>query len=178
MSAHAFIDESKRRGLLVAAAVVQPRHLVPARRALRQLCLPGQSRLHFTKERDDRRRQILAAILDLGVIVDLYDATGIRDQRLARAACLRAVVKDLAEAGGQRLVLEQDDSLVHGDQAVLYAAVREVGADGRLTYEHLPARSEPLLWVADAAAWCWSRGGSWPSRLQPVIRHTRTLRSP
>lgn len=175
MSAHVFVDESKRHGLLVAAAVVQPRDLAPTRTVLRRLCLPGQARLHFTKERDDRRGQILAAILGLGVVVDLYDATAIPNQQQARAACLRAVVQDLASAGGQRLVLEQDDSLVRSDQAVLYTAVRDAGASGRLTYEHLPARSEPLLWVADAAAWCCSRGESWPGRLQPIIRHTRTL---
>jgi len=175
VSTHTFVDESKRHGLLIAAAVVQPRDLAPARTALRQLCLPGQSRLHFTKERDDRRRQILTAILTLDVVIDLYDATGIRNQQQARAACLRALVQDLAAAGGQRLVLEQDDSLVRSDQAVLYAAVRDAAVDERLTYEHVPARSEPLLWVADAAAWCWSRGGSWPGRLQPIIRHTRTV---
>jgi len=175
VSTHAFVDESKRHGLLVAAAVVQPRDLAPARTALRQLCLPGQSRLHFTKERDDRRQQILTAILSLGVVVDLDDATGIRNQQQARAACLRAVVQDLAAAGGQRLVLEQDDSLVRSDQAVLYTAVHDASASDRLTYEHVPARTEPLLWVADAAAWCWSRGAPWPDRLQPITRHTRTL---
>lgn len=175
MSAHVFVDESKRRGLLVAAAVVQPRDLAPARTVLRRLCLPGQARLHFTKERADRRRQVLAAILELGVVVDLYDATGIHDQHQARAACLRALVHDVTAADARRLVLEQDDSLVRSDQAVLYAAVRDAGASGRLTYEHVPARSEPLLWLADAAAWCWSRGGPWPNRLQPIIRHTRTV---
>ncbi len=175
MSAHAFVDESKQHGLLVAAAVFQPRDLAPARTALRRLCLPGQSRLHFTKERDERRRQILTVILGLGVVVDLYDATDIRDQQQARAACLRAVVQDLAAAGGQRLVLEQDDSLVRSDQAVLYAAVRDAAASDRLTYEHLMAGAEPLLWVADAAAWCWTRGAPWPGRLQPITRHTRTL---
>lgn len=72
-------------------------------------------------------------------------------------------------------MLEQDDSLVRSDQAVLYAAVRDAAASDRLTYEHVPARSEPLLWLADAAAWCWSRGAAWPGRLQPIIRHTRKL---
>ena len=175
MSSHTFVDESKRHGLLVAAAVVQPRDLAPARTALRRLCLAGQSRLHFTKERNDRRRQILAAIVELGVVIDLYDATGIRDQQQARAACLHALVQDLAAAGAQRLVLEQDDSLVRSDQAVLYAAVRAAGTQDQLTYEHVPARSEPLLWIADAAAWCWSRGTPWPDRIQPIIRQTRRL---
>jgi len=63
MTAQAFLDESKRRGLLLAASVVQPRGLGPARTALRRPCLPGQSRLHFTKERDELRRRILTVIL-------------------------------------------------------------------------------------------------------------------
>ena len=175
MSAHVFVDESKRHGLLVAAAVVQPRDLAPARTVLRRLRLPGQARLHFTKERDDRRGQILNAILDLGVVVDLYDAISGRNQQQARAACLRALVQDLAATDARRLVLEQDDSLVRSDQAVLYAAVRDAAAGDRLTYEHVPARSEPLLWVADAAAWCWSRGGVWPGRLQPIVGRTRPV---
>lgn len=175
MSGHVFVDESKRHGLLVAAAVIQPRDLAPSRTALRRLCLPGQARLHFTKERDDRRRQILAAILALDIVVDLYDATRVRNQQQARAACLNALVQDLAESGGQRLVFEQDDSLMRSDQQVLYAAVHATAVSDRLTYEHLPARSEPLLWVADAAAWCWSRGAPWTGRLQPIIRQIRTL---
>jgi len=146
----------------------------PARTALRRLCLPGQSRLHFTKERDDRRRQILTAILDLGVVVDLRHATGIRNQQQARAACLRARVQDLAAAGGQRLVLEQDDAPAQRPDVALRRGPRR--RRQRPAHQRAPpARAEPLLWVADATAWCWSRGGPWPSRLQAITRHTRTL---
>ena len=84
-------------------------------------------------------------------------------------------MRDLAAVGGQRLVFEQDDSLVRSDQTVLYAAVRQAEVSGRLTYEHLPARSEPLLWVADAAAWCWARGGPWRTRLDPIVRQVHRL---
>lgn len=51
VSVHTFVDESKLRGLLVVAAVLAPRDLAQARTAMRELCLPGQARLHFTKER-------------------------------------------------------------------------------------------------------------------------------
>ena len=64
---------------------------------------------------------------------------------------------------------------MRSDQAVLYAAAHDAAASDRLTYEHMPARSEPLLWAADAAAWCWSRGAPWASRLQPIIGNIRTL---
>lgn len=143
MSVHAFVDETKSNGLLVVAAVLAPRDLAPARTMMRGLCLPGQSRLHFTKERPGRRGEITAAICRMCVALDIYDATSIHDQRQARAGCLRQIVVDLAAAHAQRLVIEQDDSLLKHDQAVLYAAVQRAGVADSLTYEHLPARSEP-----------------------------------
>ena len=177
MTGHAFVDETKRGGLLMVAAVLVPRDLAPARTAMRGLCLPGQSRLHFTKERPGRRREIAAAITRTGVALDIYDATAISDQKQARAVCLRQVVVDLASAGAQRLVIEQDDSLLKHDQAVLYAAVRRADVTGSLIYEHLPARSEPLLWIADAAAWCWTHGPTWQQRIASAVRHQTRLRA-
>ncbi|WP_158609264.1 hypothetical protein [Micromonospora musae] len=49
MSAHIFVDETKERGLLVAAAVVLTRDLAPARKVMRSLILPNQRRIHFHK---------------------------------------------------------------------------------------------------------------------------------
>lgn len=62
MPVHAFVDETKVRGLLVLAAVLEPRDLAPSRAAMRNLLLPRQSRLHFVKERDDRKRHILNTV--------------------------------------------------------------------------------------------------------------------
>lgn len=44
-----------------------------------------------------------------------------------------------------------------------------------VTYEHLPPRSEPLLWVADVAAWCWARNAHWRARSQPVVAGVCTV---
>ncbi len=173
MSAHAFVDETKQNGLLVVAAILAPRDLAPTRTLMRRLCLPGQERIHFTKERSARRGQIAAAICQANAAIDVYDATNLRP-REARAACLRQIVDDLAAAGAHRLVLEQDHSLLRHDQTVLYDAVRKAGVVDQLTYEHLPARSEPLLWVADAAAWCWAHP-AWRTRIQPAIRTVHRL---
>lgn len=72
----------------------------------------------------------------------------------------------------QRLVIEQDDSLVAADQADLWSAVHTAGASNVLTYEHVPPRTEPLLWIADAAAWCWTRDRQWRERIRPVVTRT------
>lgn len=169
MSVHGFVDESKHRGYYMAAAVFVPHRLASARRDLRALRLPGQQRVHFSKERSARRGEIVRAICRLDVEVRIYDASSHRDQREARTACLRQLVVDLAAAHAQRLVIEQDDSLVVADRADLWAAVRQARVTSTLTYEHLPPRSEPLLWVADAAAWCWARDAHWRARIEPIV---------
>jgi hypothetical protein len=105
----------------------------------------------------------------------VYDASGYSRDRDARQACLRHLVVDLAAARAHRLVMEQDDSILTTDQAVLFQAVRETGATDRLSYEHLPPRSEPLLWVADAAGWCWTHGPHWRGRITAAITHVTTV---
>ena len=169
MSVHVFVDETKAHGLLIAAARVQPRQLAPTRTLLRGLLLARQERLHFTKENKARQGQIAAALCRSGVVVDLYDARTIADQRLARRLVLERLVADCAAAGAHRLVLEQDDSLLASDRRTLRAAVHAAGVVDELVYEHLPPRSEPLLWIADAVAWCWAHGSTWQERVRPII---------
>jgi hypothetical protein len=67
------------------------------------------------------------------------------------------------------LVVETDDSLVAQDRRLLYAASHEYGLTGGFAYRHLRRREEPCLWVPDAVAWCFARGGVWRQRLAPLI---------
>lgn len=170
MPVHAFVDETKVRGLLVVAALLAPHDLAQSRAAMRQLLLPRQSHVHFVKERSDRKGQIIDSILGLPLRLDVYDVTGIKDARAARRACLERLVQDLAAEAAHRLVIEQDESLIRSDREVLYRAVRGHGVAQSLTYEHLTPRNEPLLWILDAAAWCWIKGGHWRRRIDPAVR--------
>jgi hypothetical protein len=115
---HVFVDETKHGGLVVAAAIIAPERLQPMRGLMRGQLLKGQSHLHFTKEKDDRRGEIVTALCSSGV--------------------------------------------------------RQAQVEHILTYAHLPKRSEPLLWIADATAWCWTHRG-WKTRIQPLINIVRTL---
>lgn len=165
---HAFVDESKVRGLVVACTISDPSALVASRKAMQALRANGQRRIHFTKESDPRRRKICSAICDLDLEVRVYDTTTIRDQRQGRRSALDAVVRDLARDGGSSLVIEQDDSLVDADRATLYAAVRRHDA-ADLSYRHERPTQEPLLWVSDAVVRCYVKGGDWRRRVEPVI---------
>lgn len=172
---HAFVDESKRGGYVVVAAVVVPGELDDARRVLRGLLLPGQSALHFKNERDGRRRQLLTGICGLPVeaLVYVSDAKG---QATARRACLEAVVADLAGERAERLVLELSDGDLAADRRTLFEAVRKhSGTSAPLRYDHLRAPAEPLLWVPDAVAWAWSHGGPWRARISSLVTTVRQV---
>ncbi|MCI4063069.1 hypothetical protein MRQ36_10960 [Micromonospora sp. R77] len=170
-----FVDETKERGLLVAAAVVIESDVVGVRREVRKLILPGQRRIHFHKERDDRRVQILTALRPLGVRVTIYDATSYRSVKAARDACLVALVADLAKIAAARLVLEQDDSTHKADRDLLFREVRLAGIADQLRYDHMRAHEECLLAIPDAVAWSWAKGGRWRAAVRPIVAEVREV---
>ncbi|WP_066911905.1 hypothetical protein [Millisia brevis] len=45
---HAFVDETKQDGLLLATAIGTPATFAICRKSIRALILPGQDRIHFT----------------------------------------------------------------------------------------------------------------------------------
>jgi hypothetical protein len=119
--------------------------------------------LHFNHERNARRKQIIGLICTFGLMVDLYQAK--RDDAANRRRCLEAIVRDNA-ATAERLVVERDESTVANDQRTLTAASHRFGCHGRLRWDLLAAKEDPLLWIPDAVAWCWVRGGEWRRLIQ------------
>jgi hypothetical protein len=157
---HAFVDETKSSGYLVAAAMLMPSA---------GFLLPNVRRLHFNKERDCRRAQIVDAIAKLPVEVVLYDGSAHRGRRDQRAACLTSLVGDLAKRDARMLVIEPDYTALEADLRLLYHEVRAAGCAETLHYRHLRAHEEALLALPDAVAWCWARGGIWKKRVRPLV---------
>lgn len=163
-----FVDESKAKGYTMVAAVVVPGDQTALRQQVRALVLPGQRRLHFTNESDSRRRLILSTLEDLGVRAYVVHSD-LKHEASGREACLQELVALAAQDGHKRIVLERDVSIEHADKKSLYAAVHEHGLRDTLTYAHEAAHQEPLLWIADAIAWSYTKGGEWRRRAQPMI---------
>jgi hypothetical protein len=153
---HAFVDESTRRGTTLVACVLPATDVVRVRQSMRDLRLPRQTHLHFTRERSSRRQQIIKVVADSGVRFRAYDAGRDLGPRDARDDCLRRIVADLAARDVRRLVVELDEGSRAGDHKTLYEEVRSNGRVGLLEYHVLPKRQEPLLWLADAVVWCWT----------------------
>lgn len=169
---HVFVDETKNQGYWIAAAVILPPDVAAVRRTVNGLCQPGQRRIHFTKEKDARRRKIVTALVATGARVEIYDASACH-ARLARTRCLEALTEALAARGRVRLVIERDDSVLTHDKRVLFDHVRKTGAD--MEYQFLRAHEECLLAIPDAVAWCWAKGGAWKQSVRPMVERVHRL---
>lgn len=167
MSLHAFLDESTRRHTyIICVATLLPGDLVVARQVLRSLRVRGQRRIHFSTESDQRRRGLLREMSRLAASAVIYVAKD-RNEVAARTAILTACVVQLREAGVSRLVLEARDGQDHRDRVDIYRTLGP-SASPPFSYMHQTASNEPLLWVPDAVAWAWGRGGVWRQRVEEL----------
>lgn len=169
---HVFVDETKSRDYVMAAAAVLPGDVTGARRLLRGLLLPGAERVHFRHERPSRRRELLGAMCTLDARVTLYVArTG--SHTAGRSACMKAILDDVLESRAQMLVLELDESVAQADRRAIAERFRHEEQPPQ--YRHLRAKEEPLLWISDAVAWCAQRGGEWLDQCGPILAGRREL---
>ena len=166
MSAQAFVDESGRGSRYhVCVVVVANDDVDDLRRMVRSFCLPGQRRWHFVHERDSRRRQIIDAIVASGRVRALiYHGKG-RDAEI-RAEAFRRMVQPLVDRGVTRLLIESREGRDDRDRQVLIGQLR--GRRDAILYDHVPSHGDPLLWIADALAWCSSAAGVWQERIESI----------
>jgi hypothetical protein len=169
LGAHAFVDESKSKAYYVAASVIAPNDIAAARRAISALRRPGQRRVHFKSESDGSRNAFINGAINAGLTTRLYVAHNMPD-KAARPLCLERLVQDLVAAGATKLVLESDESLEQSDRRLIAKRLKSLGADDGLRYMHCKPHEEPLLWVSDAVAWCYQKGGDWIRRASPLVQ--------
>jgi hypothetical protein len=163
MPIHVFVDETKSKGLLMAAARCPADDVSVNRKALRTLLLPGQARLHFNNESANRRKKILDLIAGFHLLVDIYQVD--RATAAGRRRCIEAIVRDIAGVA-ERLVIERDEPNMDNDRRAIQAASTKFGCED-LRWDLLAPKADPLLWVPDGVAWAWMRGGEWRRRVAP-----------
>lgn len=129
---------------------------------------PGTRRLHFVKENDANRRRAFAAVASLDLEHLIVEGPPARRHKDQRVEALGVVVFWALDRGVERIVLERDENSVALDLRVMRDALREAGRPDAIEYLHLPAPSEPLLWIPDAVVWAWSRGGEWRKRAESL----------
>lgn len=158
----------------MVAAVVAAADVVSLRREVRSLVLPGQRRIHFTKEQPERKRLILSRLTSLGVQAQVFHCAT-KNQFHGRDVCLSGIVAFAAKQGHSRIVIERDESIEKSDRQILFREVRQNGCDEALSYALESPHQEPLLWVADAVAWSYAKGGEWKQRSDVIVTEVTRL---
>ena len=169
-----FVDESKTKGYTMVAAIIADDEVSALRREVRSLVLPGQRRIHFTKERDKRKRLILSRLVDLGVRAQVFYCAA-KSAVVGREACLAALISYAAEQKCFKIVFECDESIERADRKFLYGEVRKRGLANVVKYDFKAPRDEPLLWIPDAIAWSYVKGGDWRRRITPLVNGIEEL---
>ena len=174
MTVHAFVDESQHGAYRICAALIDPVDLAPARTYLRAMLLPGQRRLHFAKERPQRRRALLTSMQRLPIRTRIYTSTD--KEPVARTRAIQALLSDLVDLDGRRLVIERREASQDAREHLqIVAAIQAGKAPYELIYDHLAGHEEPMLWIADAVAWAYAAGRKWRPRVKPLIEQVRDL---
>jgi hypothetical protein len=177
VSIQVYVDESKPNGFGLAGAQIPCGAASKLRDVVNGLLLPKQVRLHFTSEREKRRRQIISALVEAGSIgTVIYDASSFgNDHKGARSAAIAAMAARVARIPVARIVLEADESTVNHDRKLILAILKVAGVEDSVGCDHLACKDEPLLAIPDAVAWCYTKGGEWRKLAEPLITDIELL---
>lgn len=161
VSVEVFIDEGKRGGYLLCAAVVPSADVAAARPTMRALKPGNRRRLHMHSQGSTRRQQILARFLAAPPIsaAQLWRAPirG-RPERDSRDDCFRELVEGVLDLGVRRIVVKSC-SQDRQDERVIGESPARAGAIRRVSYSVVPAKTDELLRAADVITWAYGAGG-------------------
>jgi hypothetical protein len=130
----------------------------------------------MAKENDGRRRSLLTQISAMGVTSQLVavQVSG-KSIRGARDFALAALIEQLVELEVGRMVLESCDQ-DRRDVQVIGDSLAQLEVSGTMEIHHLRPHDEPLLWIPDAIAWAYGRGGKeWQGLVEPLISRVTRL---
>ncbi len=169
-----FGDESKRRGFVMAVASVRASHVEAYRRQLvANHVKPGARRFHCTGETNQDRRNFVDAVSQWPAQIDIF-VSGLSRESEARAQTIAAVAAHAANSTANRLVIEADSSHNRSDRRVLTETMRQQNRP--VAWDVLNPYQDALLWVPDAAAWCWTHPQAhWRRLIEPLIRSVTQL---
>lgn len=162
-----FVDESKAHAYYLVAVAIDPFLIGATEKQLKQLRRGGRSVIHFKNEGSNRDR-LARAFIQMEVQATVYSVRGASD-RVARPLLLRRLVDDITKAHCSSLVIERDLSVETHDRQTIGDRLNELGATRSMTFRHGASPEYPILWIADAIAWCHQKGGHWKTKVQPIV---------
>lgn len=169
MTLQLFADESKRAGspFTLAVVAIESDHVAAARKWLRSARMPNERTIHFTNEKNSRRRELLDGIVSWPWSPRLYiHESPERFQSDARDESLLWASELAHKLQANYLAVEWDQSRLQNDQSILTQQSRN-----RFRFGLHRAEDDALLWAADAMAWSWTHKEreQWRSRIRPLL---------
>lgn len=153
----------------MCAYVAEPTERRKVRRALISLLEGGEHRLHMKDERDSRKRLVLSTLGDLGVQASVFTSL-VSPQHEARARIMQYGIWPTIRARDvERLVFEAEEGQNERDRRLLFNLAHKDKIQDVFSYHHSAPYSEPMLWVPDAIAWAYSKGGEWRQRAAGLV---------
>ncbi|MGL5861316.1 MAG: hypothetical protein ACRCY9_08680 [Phycicoccus sp.] len=172
-------DHARDPGTYVLAAAVGRHDAEPTtRHQMSQLRLAGQVKLHWREESAKRRQAITGAVAACDVehlVVVRAGAVDDRPER-RRRKCLERLLYGLELRTVSDIVLESRGRADDRRDLDLLSSLRgrqHVSANVRLT--HAIGRSEPMLWIPDAAAGTVTSSRTGEPRHRQVLEEQLTL---
>jgi hypothetical protein len=157
VAATLFVDESKVDGFRFVIMQIDSAHVADARRRVRALAAPNALRFHAANETSERKLRALDVVSALPARLVVIEVPRTYPWPGARELGFSCVIARAVDVGATRVVIERDDTNLARDRRTASAALRNLASDERPAYIHLRAFEEPLLWVPDLIAWCWSK---------------------
>ncbi|MFM6963423.1 MAG: hypothetical protein ACKOWJ_04055 [Micrococcales bacterium] len=154
----AFVEESAAKKYRLCLVAIPVEKLAETRKTMQTLRLKGQKRIHMQKESDSRRRQILSTILGMDdwecLILESRSAhlpdTVARQHLLILASTLKIW------GSISNLVIEESNDRARDKETLAWILSNSTH---KIDYRFLTSSQDECLWIADALAWAFSKGG-------------------
>ncbi|MDQ3151349.1 MAG: hypothetical protein M3R63_06420 [Actinomycetota bacterium] len=144
-----FADETARQGRYgIAVAVVCPCRVPALRKVLRSLVRPGVRRVHFSKQQDRDRREVLSRILCEDFRALFVVSRGREPE--ARSACWAQLVPLLLDHDVAELAIERMQGGEDRDRRDIRDALVRASGTADFAYRHVESTDDPLLWLAES----------------------------
>ena len=161
------VDESKAKKFILCVVEIDQEDVPTTRVMVKRLRMKGQRRVHLAKESEPRKREILSTFNKAKFMSRTYVAHGM-SERYARELCLRQMVADLQQSEQYSIIFDADENHSANDGRVIRSALQKRGMLSQVEYRHQEPSAEVLLWIPDAIAWAYARGGVWRKQISDL----------
>ena len=170
MPVHSYIDESIRaRKYYLISIMIESEDIGWLRsHVAKKFTFRGKS-IHMHRESESIRRIALNELCKLPISIDIFQATITNSVLKARHRAMSTLSDPSLIEDCKLIVLENISSDLQDKQILINAAK---GFNGIFPeFRHMSSHQEPLLRLADVAAWSYGRGGKWRLNLSDKMRH-------